>query len=154
MPLFRRRKRPEPTESDADDVVEPVASPVEPRRLILRRPALPFLVNWPTMLLIVGLIVVAVFSLLLNQGALPVEIVTWWPLSVAVLAVIWFLAALIRRDARSLLGSTALFGLSISMLLAAQHVASLASTWVGVTFIAVGTGIVLRGLLLRHQPIG
>ncbi len=153
MPRFRR-KRPEPPETDSSDVVEPIASPVEPRRLILRRPALPFLVNWPALLLIVALIVIAVFALLLNQGALPIEIVTWWPLAVAVLAVIWFLSSLIRRDARSLLGSTALFGLSVSMLLAAQNIASLTATWVGVTFIAVGTGIVLRGLLLRHQPIG
>ncbi len=152
--IRRFRRRSEPSETDSDDVVEPIASPVEPRRLILRRPGLPFLVNWPAMLIIVVLIVIAVFALLLNQGALPAEVITWWPLVVAVLAGIWFLASLLRRDARSLLGSTALFGLSISMLLAAQNIASLTATWVGVTFIAVGTGIVLRGLLLRHQPIG
>jgi hypothetical protein len=39
------------------------------------------------------------------------------------------------------------------MLLASQGVASLTTTLVGITFIAVGTGIVLRGLLLRQQPI-
>ncbi len=147
MRRFRRQRR-EPAETD--DVVEPV----EPRRLILRRPGLPFLVNWSAMLVVIGLIVIAVFALLLNQGALPAAVVLWWPLAVAALALLWFLASLVRRDARSLLGSTALLGLSISMLLAAQSIASLAATWVGVTLIAVGTGIVLRGLLLRHQPIG
>jgi len=152
MRRFRRRRSESP-DVDSDEV-EPIASPVEPRRLMLRRPGLPFLVNWPAMLSIAALIVITIFALLLNQGTLPPEVVTWWPLAVAIPAVLWFLVALVRRDARSLLGSTALFGLSVSMLLAAQNIASLAATWVGVTFIGIGTGIVLRGLLLRHQPIG
>ena len=151
MPLFRRRA--EPTETEPAELVESVES-VEPRRLVLGRSGLPFVINWRAMLVIGGLVVLTAFALLLNQGALPAQVVTWWPLVVAILAAIWFLAALARRDARSLLGSTALLGLSVSMLLASQNIASLSSTWVGVTFIATGTGIVLRGLLLRHQPIG
>lgn len=125
---------------------------IRQRRIMLPR-RLPFVVNWTAMLAIVGLIGVTIFALLLNQGEVPAEIVTWWPLVVAVPSALWFLIALIRRNPRGLLGSTALFGLSVSMLLASQGVASLATTLVGVTFIAVGTGIVLRGLLLRQQPI-
>jgi hypothetical protein len=122
------------------------------RRIMLPR-RLPFVVNWTAMLAIVGLIGVTIFALLLNQGEVPAEVVTWWPLVVAVPSALWFLIALVRRNPRGLLGSTALFGLSISMLLASQGVASLTTTFVGITFIAVGTGIVLRGLLLRQQPI-
>ncbi len=150
MRLFRRRKASAAEETETAEVVEPV----EGRRVLLRRPGLPFIVNWPAVLAILALIIVTVFALLLLQGLLPPQIVTWWPLSVAVLAALWFVASLGRRQARGLLGSTALIGLSVSMLLAAQGVASLQATFVGVTFIAIGTGIVLRGLLLRHQPIG
>ena len=150
MRLFRRRKDAPAAEEKPAEVVEPV----EERRVLLRRPGLPFIVNWTAILTILVLILITVFAILLIQGLLPVEIVTWWPLSVALVAAIWFLVALVRRQARGLLGSAALFGLSVSMLLAAQGVASLQTTFVGVTFIAIGTGIVLRGLLLRQQPIG
>jgi hypothetical protein len=148
MRLFRRRTEPPPVIANGEPV-EPVPSP---RRF--RMPRLPFAANGRAWLVIIGLIVITVFALLLNQRVLPPQVVTWWPLAVAVPALIWFLAALVRRETRSLLGSTALLGLSVSMLLAAQNIASLSATWVGITFIAVGTGIVLRGLLLRHQPIG
>ncbi len=146
MPLFRRRSEPVPP---AHEPVEPVPTP---RRSAL--PRLPFTVNGRAWLVILVLIGITAFALLLNQGRLPPQVVTWWPLAVAVPALIWFLVALVRRETRSLLGSTALLGLSISMLLAAQNIASLSATWVGITFIAIGTGIVLRGLLLRQQPIG
>jgi hypothetical protein len=122
------------------------------RRIMLPR-RLPFVVNWVAMLAIVVLMGVTIFALLLNQGQVPVEVITWWPLVVAIPSALWFLIALVRRNPRGLLGSTALSGLSISMLLASQGVASLTTTLVGITFIAVGTGIVLRGLLLRQQPI-
>jgi hypothetical protein len=106
------------------------------------------------MLVIVALIAITVFALLLNQGILPAQIVNWWPLAVAIPAALWFLVALVRRNAQSLLGSTALLGLSLSMLLSAQIDAPLSTTLVGLTFITVGTGVMLRGLLLRNQPIG
>lgn len=148
MRLFRRRS--EPTSVPlTDESVEPVSAP---RRLAVSR--LPFATNGRAWLVIIVLIVITVFALLLNQGLLPPQVVTWWPLAVAIPALVWFLASLVRRETRSLLASTALLGLSVSMLLAAQNIASLSATWVGITFIAVGTGIVLRGLLLRHQPIG
>src|SRR5262249_43003966 len=124
------------------------------RRPVIRRRWLPFEINWGAMLVIVALIAVTVFALMLNQGILPLQIVTWWPLVVAIPSAIWFLVALVRRNARSLLGSAALLGLSISMLLASQIGAPLSTTLVGITFITVGTGIMLRGLLLRNQPIG
>src|SRR5258706_12055211 len=138
----------------SEDDLQEMEAPAAPRSLVLRRRLLPFVINWPAMLMIAALIVLTVFVLLLNQGAVPTEIVTWWPIAVAVPALLWFVVALVRRDARSVLGSTALLGLSLSMLLAAQKVAPLGTTLVGITFIATGTGIMLRGLLLRNQPIG
>ncbi len=117
-----------------------------------RRPWLPFLINWPAMFLIVALVALTVAALLFNQGALPDEIVAWWPLAIMVPAAVWFLVALLSRDSRGLLGSATLFGLSASLLLASQKI-DLLSTIVGITFIAIGAGIILRGLLLRNQPI-
>ncbi|MEP7285745.1 MAG: hypothetical protein ABI947_08255 [Chloroflexota bacterium] len=137
------------SEKDVEAMIAPARSrrPVLPRRL-------PFVIHWPTLLVIVGLIALTVILLLLNQGALPVEVSTGWPIVVIALAILWFLAALIRRDPRSLIGSAALFGCGLSLLLSVQRIAPFGATLVGVTFIAAGTGIMLRGLLLRNQPIG
>ena len=148
MRLFRRRSEPPPV----PPTNEPVEAVPAPRRLAV--PRLPFVVNGRAWLVVLILIGITGFALLLIRGLLPRQVVTWWPLAVAIPALIWFLASLVRRETRSLLGSTALLGLSVSILLAAQNLASLSATWVGITFIAIGTGIVLRGLLLRHQPIG
>jgi len=155
---MRRQRRPKVEESEEasaeeEEATEAPSAPVAPRRPVIRRRWLPFEINWTAMLVIVVLIAITVFALLLNQGILPAQIVTWWPLAVAIPAAIWFLVSLLRRDARSLLGSTALFGLSLSMLLSTQIGAPLSTTLVGITFITVGTGIMLRGLLLRNQPI-
>src|SRR5258708_7927058 len=128
----------------SEDDLEQMEAPAAPRRLVLRRRLLPFVINWPAMLMIAALVVLTVFALLLNQGALPTEIVTWWPVAVAIPAALWFVVALVRRDARSLLGSTALLGLSLSMLLAAQKVAPLGTTLVVLTFIATRTPILPR----------
>ncbi len=155
--MMRRLRRPkvEAPEASAEEeeATESSPAPVAPRRPVIRRRWLPFDINWTAMMVIVALIAITVFALLLTQGILPAQIVTWWPLAVAIPAALWFLVALLRRDARSLLGSTALLGLSLSMLLSAQIGAPLSTTLVGITFITVGTGIMLRGLLLRNQPI-
>ena len=125
---------------------EPVAPPQK------RRHWLPFVVNWPALLLIVVLIALTVVALLINQGAISPDIVAWWPLVLLFPAALWFLLALLSRDARGLLGSSALFGLSASLLIGGQK-NELLPTVVGITFIAAGAGIMLRGLLLRNQPI-
>src|SRR5260370_22114602 len=70
-----------PTESYSDSVAEsdvPAAAPQARQR----RPWLPFLINWPAMFLIVALLALTVPALLFNQGALPDEIVAWWPVAV------------------------------------------------------------------------
>lgn len=110
-------------------------------------------ISWLTVLLILALVALAVFTILLNQGLLVEQVARWWPGVFTVLALLWLLVSLGRRDAHSLLGSMALLGISLSMLLAAQNIASIAATIVGLTFMAVGVGIILRGLLLRRQPI-
>ncbi len=150
--MRRRGKTPESeTPESTDDALAPMTPP---RRVVLRSARLPFKVNWLSLLLVIGLIAVTAFALLMNQGMLPNDVVKGWPIVVAALAILWFLAALARRSGQSLLASTALFGLSVSLLLALQGIVSLWATLVGVTFIALGTGIILRGLLLRQQPIG
>jgi hypothetical protein len=53
-----------------------------------------------------------------------------------------------------MLASAALFGIGLSLLLATQGVAPFGVTVVGITFIAAGTGVMLRGLLLSNQPVG
>jgi hypothetical protein len=149
MPRFGRRPAQEPADSEAPEQ-EPQESQEVSRP---QRAQIPFSVSLPTTFAILGLVALTAFVLLLNQGALPAAVITWWPLVVLVFSLLWFLSSLVRRDSRSLLGSAALLGLSVSMMLAAQNVASLAGTMVGVMFIATGTAIVLRGLLLRQQPI-
>ncbi len=145
MRLLRRRET-------SEEVVE-VADPVNPTsRQMIRR--LPFVVNGSVLLLIIALIAMTIFALMLNQGTLPQPVVMWWPLAVAIPSAVSFLIALARRETRRLLASAALFGLSLSMLLASQQIAALPNTFVGITFIAIGTAIILRGLLLSQQPIG
>jgi len=117
-----------------------------------RRGLLPFVVNWGALLLVLVLIAVTVFILLLNEGVLPPEVVIYWPLAVAVPSVLWLFIALVRRNSRSVLAAAALLGVSISLLLASLKV-PLGSTLVGITFITTGAGIMLRGLLLRNQPV-
>src|SRR5882724_9886056 len=103
-----------------------------PRRVMLRRSWLPFEINWPAMLVIVVLVGVTVFLLLLNQEALPAQMVLWWPLAIAAPSALWFLIAVFHRDARGLLASAALFGISISVLLSFLRVAPFAATLVGI----------------------
>src|SRR5579859_334213 len=132
----------------ATESVEAVEAPIARKR----RQWLPFLINWWALFLVLALIAVAIFAVLLNQGALPPEIVMWWPVVVAVPSALWLLVSLVRRNARSILAAAALLGVSISLLLATQKV-PLGPTLVGITFITTGAGIMLRGLLLRNQPV-
>jgi len=132
------------------DNPEPADETPAPAR---QRARLPFYIHWPSLVALVVLIIVTVFAMLSIRGALPDVVATWWPVAVLVIGVLWFLASLVRRNSRALLGSAALIGVAASLLLAAQGIASLAATTVGVTYIAIGTAIILRGLLMRNQPI-
>jgi len=145
---------PDTVENTAEEAVETAEAVAEPRQRRARRHLLPFEINWPTMLLIVLLIALTAFILLLNQGAVPARILIWWPLAIVVPSALWFLISIIRRSARGMLASAALFGIGLSLLLATQGVAPFGVTVVGITFIAAGTGVMLRGLLLSNQPVG
>jgi hypothetical protein len=164
----RRRERAEvartlePAETNIAETGEAIPSQPEVASAVPELPAetptpehrrgLPFVVNWGALLVVVVLIAATVFVLLLNQGILPAEVIIYWPLAVAVPSVLWLLVALVRRNARSVMAAAALFGVSISLLLASLKV-PLGSTLVGITFITTGAGIMLRGLLLRNQPV-
>ncbi len=137
--------------ADAESGTESVES-IEAPSPEKRRRGLPFLINWGALFLVLILIAVTVFIVLLNQNALPPEAVMWWPVVVAVPSALWLLVALVRRNARSILAAAALLGVSISLLLTTQKV-PLGSSLVGITFITTGAGIMLRGLLLRNQPV-
>lgn len=152
MPRLRRQ-RPVPPDEPAESTAESDDSASPPARNMSLRRTLPFGINWPAALVILALIALTVFALLSNQGLLPTEVLLWWPAVIVIPAGIWFFASLARQNPQSLIGSAALLGLSISLLLASQNIAPLGTTFVGVTFIAAGTGIILRGLLLRHQPV-
>jgi hypothetical protein len=142
MRVLGRRSTPDDPEP-ADDTPAPAR----------QRARLPFYIHWPSLLALIALILVTLFAMLTIRGTLPDVVATWWPAAVLVIGVLWFLASLIRRNSRALLGSAALIGLAVSLLLAAQGIATLAATMVGVTYIAIGTAIILRGLLMRNQPI-
>src|SRR5258707_14433826 len=88
----------------SEDDLQEMEAPAAPRRLVLRRRLLPFVINWPAMLMIAALIVLTVFVLLLNQGAMPTEIVTWWPIAVAVSPCLWFLVGGVRAAGRGGVG--------------------------------------------------
>jgi hypothetical protein len=148
MRLIRRRE-PSEVEEEVVEAADPVTA--TPARVMRR---IPFVINWTMLLLVIGLVALTVFIIMLNQGTLPANVSGWWPIVIAVPAALSFVVALARRDARRLLASAALFGLSLSLLLASQKVAPLPTTMAGITFIAIGTGIILRGLLLSQQPIG
>jgi hypothetical protein len=142
--------------SEANEENEVSPGPAEPRPVVLRR-RLPFVVNWPVMIVVLALVALAAGLVLLNLNLLPEPILAWWPLVVLIPATLWFLTALARRKPRRLLRSTALLGLATSLLLITQHIAPSGATpigtMLGVTLIVVGAGLLLRGLLLSQQPI-
>jgi peptidoglycan/LPS O-acetylase OafA/YrhL len=168
MRLFRRKAAETPPDSTpdpalAEELIEAnttasyadqadAAAPELPRRQPVRRRLLP--VRFGALLLVLALIVIGVALLLYQQNALPPEVLLWWPLALIVPGALWFLIALVRRSGRGLLGSAAVIGAGMSLLLGAQTINSVSSTLVGIMLISIGTSIVLRGLLMGRQPIG
>lgn len=118
-----------------------------------RRRQLPFSVEWALLFSILALMIVGAGLILMKLGALPETIVTWWPLVIVTPALLWLLVTVIRRNPSGLLSSTASLGIGISLLLATKTGTPIGSTLVGVLFITIGTGILLRGLLFGPQPI-
>lgn len=101
-------------------------------------------------LVALALVVGGIFFTLLNIAELPSIITRWWPTIVLFISLFWSLSALNRRNAAAFLGGAGAAGLSISLLLNAQEIASFGETFVGLILIAIGTGVIMRGLLLRQ----
>ena len=130
----------------APDVPELARVPAPSRISIRRRlPLIQLHVNRDWLIGVVILVVIGVGAFLAERGALPRAVGLWWPLLVIALAVIVLIRALGQRNGNALLGSGALFGFGISLLLATAFQVPLGQTWVGVTMIAIGLTIVLRG---------
>jgi hypothetical protein len=123
--------------------IQPVPRPAQ-------RPAAKRVIHPGFLLAALGLLVGGMFFTLLNNADLPEVVDRWWPMVSLVIALIWSLSALARRNATSFLGGAAVTGLSISLLLHTQGVAQFRETFVGVTLISLGLAIVVRGLLLRQ----
>ena len=123
------------------------------RRVTLPKAPGPFRLNLGWLLVIVTLVAVALGLVFNNLGLLPETIIRWLPLVLLAPAALACIVTLVRRQPRALLGSTALLGAALSLALDAQGVAPLGASLVGVLLITVGTGLLLRGILLRAQPI-
>ncbi len=147
----------EQDETDTED--EASAPPVivrEHRRLRRprwggRRPILGIEIRAATLLLAAGLIAGGIFGTLLKQGEIRESLEEWWPLALLVIAGLWMLIALIRRQIASFLGGAALAGVGLSLLMDTQGIAVLKDTLLGIVLVTVGLGIVIRGFLLRQQ---
>ncbi|RPI98452.1 MAG: hypothetical protein EHM39_07950 [Chloroflexi bacterium] len=151
----------EDEEADYPDELETeTAYPAhEPRRrLRLSRPE----VHLPSpgieggyLLLALVLIGGGIFGALLNRGEVPPDIEEWWPVAVVVVAALWMLIALARRQVASLLGGAALAGVGLSLLMNNQDIADFEETLLGMVLVTAGLGIVIQGFLLRqHTPYG
>jgi hypothetical protein len=91
------------------------------------------------------LVAIGVGAFLAERNALPRAITLWWPLLAILAAAIVLIRSLGQRAGNALLVSGAFLGFGISLLLATAFQVPLGQTWVGVTLIAVGLAIVLRG---------
>jgi hypothetical protein len=158
-----------PVEDDDFDVYEydappETASPAgeSPRRgrfsqphLSLRPAASSSALRWDYLLLALLLIGGGVFGALLNQDRLQAQIEEWWPLAVVVVAALWMIIALVRRQIASFLGGAALAGVGLSLLMNNQDIAGFKETVLGMVLVTAGLGIVIRGFVLRQQaPLG
>ncbi|MEW6580489.1 MAG: hypothetical protein AB1435_15025 [Chloroflexota bacterium] len=125
-----------------------------PRRRRVRPPRLSLGVRtrfW-VLLLALALITGGIFGTLLWQDRLREEVTVWWPVVPLVVAALWMLIALVRRQVTSFLGGAALAGVGLSALLDAQDIAALRETLLGTVLVTVGLGVVVRGFLLRGRP--
>jgi hypothetical protein len=124
-----------------------------PRRLTPPRPRLPFTLQGSVLLGILAVIGLGVVWLLASFDMLPTMFVVAVPIAGAAFGALWFLTALVRRNPRGIVFSAAWLGAALSLLLAAQGVAAVGTTLIGLVFIAVGAALILRGLLMANQPL-
>jgi hypothetical protein len=111
--------------------------------------------RWDYLLLALILIGGGIFGALLNQDRLQAQIEEWWPLAVVVVAALWMIIALARRQVASFLGGAALAGVGLSLLMNNQDIADFKQTVLGMVLVTAGLGIVIRGFVLRQRtPLG
>lgn len=122
----------------------------EVRSVHIRRTGPRVRVRFGALALALLLIVAGVVGTLLNLDRLDLTVPEQWPLAVLVIAGLWLVIALNRRNVTSALGAAALAGVGISALLDAQGIAAWRETLIGAVMVALGLGIVLRGLILRQ----
>lgn len=154
----RRRPEPQPRSPEDDSAVESGAEPTEasppqPQRVMLPRSPSPFSLNRGWLLIVLALVAAAVGLALHNLNLLPKSVIGWLPLLVIGPAALWLLLSITRRSPKGMLGSTALLGIGLSLLLSAHNVAPLEATLMGIVLVSVGAGLLLRGLLLRGQSL-
>ncbi len=155
-----RRLRPQSPQSPSDspdpmNVAEPDSVPdipelaraPAPSRVSIRRrlPIVSLQINRDWLIGVVALVAIGVGAFQAQRNALPRVVVLWWPAMIILVAAIVLIGALGRRPGNALLISGALFGFGISLLLATAFQVPFGQTWVGVTLIALGLVIVLRG---------
>ncbi len=123
-------------------------------RLRLPRPRVgqAFGVRLSVLLAALSLVAFGIFGTLLVQDRLRASVEEWWPLALVIVAGLWMLVALVRRQVASFLGGAGFAGVGLSLLLSAQEIAQVEETLLGVVLVTVGLGIVIRGFLLRRVP--
>ena len=122
------------------------------RRLRLPRLRVPSLgLQWGYLLLTLVLIVGGVFGTLLNRDQVSGRLEEWWPAAIIIMAGLWMLIALVRRQATSFLGGAALAGVGLSLIMHKQDIADYQETLLGMVLVTAGLGIVIRGFLLRQR---
>jgi hypothetical protein len=107
--------------------------------------------RWDHLLLVLVLIGGGIFFTLLNQNRLQAQIEEWWPLAVVVVAALWMIIALARRQVASFLGGAVLAGVGLSLLMNNQDIARFKETVLGMVLVTAGLGIVIRGFVLRQR---
>lgn len=133
----------------ADDYRAEIEHTPRPRRTA---PGAPRRGISPGVLIVVLLLVTAgIAGTLLNLGRLELDVPGEWPAALIVVAVLWLVLALSQRRVAPALGAAMLAGAGLSALLDTQGVAVWRDTMLGALLIALGLGLVIRGLLLRQR---
>jgi peptidoglycan/LPS O-acetylase OafA/YrhL len=122
------------------------------RRLTPPKARLPFTLQGSVVLGILATALIGAVWLLLSLELMPAAFFTGAPIAATSFGVLWSLAALLRKRPRSFVFAAAWLGASLSLLLAAQGIAEVSHTLIGLVLIAVGVAMVLRGLLMADVP--
>ena len=110
-------------------------------------------INWTVLAIVILLLIAGIAGSLIARGLLPNAISNGWPLLAVLIGGIWFLRAFGRKSGAGVLGSSTLLGLSLSLILATTGGIPFGQTWVGLTAIIIGIGVLLRGLLWRTSTV-